>query len=491
MTTEQILVDRWFAAKTDPELICCWRRDPVLFAWDNFRFVPDLFQAETLAAMAEQPKPIALPAAKGAGKSALLAIGIWWRMACWPQVKGAATSVSGANLRDNLAAEIALWYGKSELMQSLFEISSDGIRAKASPKTWFLSYRSWPPSADENQLGETLAGTHADHTLYVIDEAGAVPEAIGRAAEGASANVDPAAGRTAMYWISGNTTDRDSLLGRVILRHSDRWWIKEVSGDPADPSRAPRISLQWAKDQIDEYGADDPFVMINVFARFPKGSLAALISEDLILQAQRRTIDQAVYAWAPRVLAYDVAQAGDDRIVGQRRQGLHAWPPRILRGLTSPQLAAAIAEEIAEFKPKAVFVDTTGGYGTGACDILDGLGFVITRVNFGAKSNRPDCRNKRTEMYKLAAEWLLQGGKLPNLPVYLELAATRKGTLPNGQLTLEPKINVKARLGYSPDVADAFVTTFAYPVEATLPDGLIPAAARPAAKARISSDLYA
>lgn len=463
MSAEPRNVDRWLLASSNPELIACWREDPVLFGWDVFRFVPDRYQGEALWAMACEPK-VALPAAKGAGKTTLLSIAIWWRLTCWPQVKGAATSVSGANLRDNLRSELELWYARGDLVRALFEITSDGIRSKESPRTWFLSFRTWPTSAQETQLGETLAGIHADHTLFVVDEAGAVPEAIGRAAEGALANADAAEGRTACYWIAGNTTNRDSLLGRVVLRRSDRWWMLHVTGDPSDPMRAPRISLAWARDQIEQYGESDPFVQINVFAKFPDTAVNALIGDEDVAAAQKRFYREDEYASAARVMGVDVALEGDDRCVIQRRQGLVAFSPTVVRNRTTSVLTALIAAEMIDFKVDTCFIDVTGGFGAAIADGLEAIGHFAVRVNFGGASTRKDCVNKRTEMYVETANWLKNGGRLPESPLYLELAATQYGINPSGKLVLEPKLAVKKRLGQSPDVADALALTFAQPV---------------------------
>jgi hypothetical protein len=72
--------------------------------------------------------------------------------------------------------------------------------------------------------------------------------------------------------------------------------------------------------------------------------------------------------------------------------------------------------------------------------------------------------NKRAEMYFEAVEWIKRGGALPESS---ELAAALTQTTYSFQgdrFLLEPKDDVKVKLGYSPDEADAFVLTFAHPV---------------------------
>ncbi|MBS0542061.1 MAG: terminase, partial [Proteobacteria bacterium] len=89
-------------------------------------------------------------------------------------------------------------------------------------------------------------------------------------------------------------------------------------------------------------------------------------------------------------------------------------------------------------------------------------------VGFAARPNDPRYDNKRTEMYFEAVEWIKTGGALPPIdtPGVAELVAALSQTtysFRGDRLLLEPKDQIKARLGYSPDDADAFALTFAQP----------------------------
>jgi phage terminase large subunit len=71
-------------------------------------------------------------------------------------------------------------------------------------------------------------------------------------------------------------------------------------------------------------------------------------------------------------------------------------------------------------------------------------------------------------MYFEAIEWIKAGGALPPMdcPGVPELVAALSQTtygFRGDRLLLEPKDQIKARLGYSPDDADAFALTFAQP----------------------------
>ena len=71
--------------------------------------------------------------------------------------------------------------------------------------------------------------------------------------------------------------------------------------------------------------------------------------------------------------------------------------------------------------------------------------------------------NKRAEMYFLLAEWVKRGGCLPNRPGLKKELTAPTYYLKNGKFMLEPKDQIKDRLGFSVDEADALALTFALP----------------------------
>ena len=68
-------------------------------------------------------------------------------------------------------------------------------------------------------------------------------------------------------------------------------------------------------------------------------------------------------------------------------------------------------------------------------------------------------------MYFEAVQWIRQGGQLPaDCPELIAALSQTTYSFRGDRLLLEPKEQVKQRLGYSPDDADAFALTFAQPV---------------------------
>ena len=192
----------------------------------------------------------------------------------------------------------------------------------------------------------------------------------------------------------------------------------------------------------------------------------ALISLAVAMDARGKHIIASAYDHAPKVLGVDVARQGGDSSVIIRRQGLASWSPVKLDQLDAMAVASRVAQEIQVWNPDAVFVDGTGGYGAGVIDRLRQLGYTPIEVQFGAKANDARFLNKRAEMWWLMKEWLEAGGALPDsMELVRELAApTYEFDRTRGVFKLEPKEDVKERIGKSPDIADALAVTFAQPV---------------------------
>lgn len=202
---------------------------------------------------------------------------------------------------------------------------------------------------------------------------------------------------------------------------------------------------------------------------FSSGSANALISTVLVEEACRRHLRTDQYGYAPVILGVDVARYGDDRSVICRRQGMASFAPVVMRGCDSNQVAAAVAIQITEHHADAVFIDGSGGYGSGVIDRLRSLGYqgqMSMDVQFGGKPDDPRFLNKRAEMWFRLADWIKQGAALPNDPALkLDLCA-QVYSLDNAanKFALESKDDMKARGLPSPDMGDAWALTFAYPV---------------------------
>lgn len=436
--------------------IRAWREDPVLFVRECFGAEPDEWQVDALRAFAKYQR-LALKACKGPGKTAFLAWCIWNFMATRPSPKVAATSITADNLADGLWTELAKWQRKSQFLLKAFTWTKTKIFANEASDTWWASARNWPRSADPQAQADTLAGLHAEYILFVLDEAGSIPDSVMAAAEAALAT-----GTECKLLMAGNPNMLSGPLYRACTKERHLWHVVEITGDPDDPKRSPRISAEWARQQIEKYGKDSPWVMVNVFGKFPPASINALLGVEDVTAAMKRHYRDAEYQPQARIIGVDIARQGDDLTVLFPRQGLTAHPPVELRNADSMVVAGRLALANQKWGPDAIFVDATGGWGWGAIDQARSLGLDPIPVEFSGKATDSQYFNKRTEMFFLMAQWVKSGGALPdNVPELVAELTEPTYSFKGDQMILEPKERIKERIGRSPDYADALALTFA------------------------------
>ena len=444
--------------------IILYQRSPLTMVRDLFGIEPDIWQREVLDDFITNPAQV-MACCKGPGKTAVLAWLCWNFLLTRMHPKIGAISITGKNLHDNLWPEMAKWQKRSALLTNLFEWGSERIALKAHPETWFMSARTWPQSANEQELGETLAGLWAENVMFVLDEAGGIPIPVMRTAEAVLGQARDGK-REAHIVMAGNTTSNTGCLYEAAITRRHLWKVYEITADPDDPKRTQRIDLEYSRRQIAEYGRDNPWVMINILARFPSQGVNQMISADQIKDCMGRHLHLHAYDWAPRILGGDPAEFGDDRSVLFPRQGLAYFTPLVLREMDSIQIAGHWGAKALEWDAHSIQIDSTGGYGAGPISILRDRGFSVVGANFSEKPFNARFYNKRAEMIWTLCEHLKEGASLPREgcdDIIAELSSMTYG-YKNDKIIVEDKKLIKARLGRSPDLADAAACTHAYPV---------------------------
>lgn len=438
-----------------------WAAEPLTFVQQCLRIRPDPWQAKLLEELPRHDR-IAIAGSKGCAKTALESWVIWWTLTTQPDVKVAATSINGNQLRDGLWAELAKWQSRVPLLQELFHWSPERVVRKTAPAKWFASARTWNQSADPHTQGQALAGIHGRRVLFVIDEAGGVPSSLLATADAVLATKQ--AGDPVRVLIGGNTTSPNGALYQAVTKQRANWHIVRVTSDPDDPNRTPRVSAQWAREQIAMYGRENPWVKINVFAEFPESAVGKLLSINDCQLSQERVVEENLRE--PLVLGVDVGTVTDAAIIYPRR-GRLLYPPKVLRGASTIVIAGEVVRMASELGAAAVFIDA-GGPGIGVVDQCRALGLLVIPVYFGgAADDAQRFANKRTEQHARLADWVREGGKIDASPELVQDLTEPSITWNvKGQQILEPKDDIKERLGRSPDWGDGASLTFAFPVAA-------------------------
>jgi phage terminase large subunit len=459
-----------------------WRRDPVKFVRECLHVEPDAWQLDVLtAAGVPGRKRIVMKACAGPGKTAVLAWLGWHRLACFAEKhehpKGAAVSITSANLRDNLWAEMARWQNTSPFLLHSFEWSASRIAARDHKNTWFLSAKGWAKSADMETIGRTLSGQHSRFPFYLIDESGDIPPNMVKSAEQGLTSCEDG-----LIITAGNTTSQKGLLYDVSVTHrteangAKRWEVISITADPDSPKRTPRVPIEWAREQIALYGRENPWVMAYILGLFPPGSIDALLSSDDVEKAMNLHPRPETYSWAQKRLGTDVARFGDDRTVTFPRQGIVAFTPKVMRhardSAVSVNIASSVMAKKMEWAQKTewggeeeilAFFDDTVGWAHGAVDVMRAAGHQVYAIQFNGPANDPRYFNLRAEMWMKMADWVKAGGSLPNIPELIAELTSPTYYFHNGKFQIESKDQVKKRLGRSPDLADALALTFSIP----------------------------
>ena len=463
-----------------------WREPPYgacKFVQDNFGAQPDPWQEQLLVAFCDPTiQRISLQACAGPGKTCGEAWCGLYFMATqvsldgdgYDYPKGLACSITGDNLRDNLWAELDKWRSRSEYLRQAFTWSSQRLFQREHESQWFLAARSWPKTGSAEEQGRTFSGLHGKNVLVLIDESGAIPSTVLRAAEQALPNT-----RFGKVVQGGNPISLDGMLHEAATRLRHLWHIIRVTGDPDDPKawvHSPRVSnvgpgqqspADWAREQIASYGRENPWVMAYVLGQFPPSSINTLLSVDDVEKAMARELAPSQYQWAQKRLGIDVARFGDDRTVIFARQGLNARipnSPAIMRGAATTDIAARVYTAKGRWKSELELIDDTGHWGHGVLDNLRAAGTTPHAVVFHAPALNARYRNRRAEMWISMADSIKGGLALPtHVPELVAELATPTYTFLNGGFLLEDKDQIKKRLGRSPDLADALALTYALP----------------------------
>lgn len=447
-----------------------WRENPCKFVWDHFKVEPDAWQRDVLEAFTSQDPSkarISMQACAGPGKTAVESWCGWIFLSCYGgkgnHPKGACVATTKDNLKDNLWPEFSKWQNRSEYLKQEFEWTGSRIFAKQYPETWFLSARSWSKSANAEEQGRTLSGLHSEYILCLIDESGDIPVTVLKAGEQALGNT-----KFGKILQAGNPTSKDGML-YAAAHNLKGWYVVRITGDPDDSKRSNRIDLQWAKDQIEQWGRDDPWVMAYILGQFPVSALNTLLTPEEVDLAMSRHYRPEQYQNAAKILGLDVAREGLDSSVIAKRQGLVLSPFECFRGLTSFPLANRVIMAHQAWQSDGIVVDGTGGFGSGVIDALRAMGVDALDCQFAAQANNPQkFFNLRAQILWDAAQWVKAGGALPPDTELKQEMTTLTYSFKGGRILMEPKESLKRRLGRSPDKFDSLGTTFAFPIQKRL-----------------------
>lgn len=434
---------------------------PVLMATEVFGVTLDDWQIRTLRAYGRGERGISIRACHGPGKTFIAAVMVWHQLITRYPQKTVVTAPSRAQLEDALVAEVMSLYKKlPPLLQDLYETKQNRIELKAAPDDSFFSART-----ARAETPEALQGVHSEHVLLIADEASGVPEKIFEAADGSMS------GHNATTVLLSNPTRSSGFFFDTHHKLKHEWFTMHVGF--MDSSR---VSKTWAASKAAHWGEDSNAYRIRVLGEFPTADDDTIIPFELVESARKRDI--VLREGLNRVWGLDVARFGDDANALVIRDGMSVHPEIEEWGgvdlmKTAGRVKAKWDALPVHERPEWILVDVIG-LGAGVVDRLRELNLPVRGVNVSETASAEEkYRNLRTELWFKAREWLeTRDHKLPTCEggcgrdclhekLASELTVPRYDYTSGGKVAAEAKSEMKKRGHKSPNVAEAFILTFA------------------------------
>ncbi|EFH5535612.1 TPA: terminase [Klebsiella pneumoniae] len=403
-----------------------------------------------------QPLMLARASGHGIGKSAFISMLINWGMSTCEDCKVVVTANTDNQLRTKTWPEIIKWSNLA-ITKDWFTCTATAMYSNdpGHDKRWRADAIPW---SEHNT--EAFAGLHNERKriIVVFDEASNIADLVWEVAEGALTDED-----TEIIWVAfGNPTRNTGRFRECFRKYKHRWKTAQIDSRTVEGTNKQQLQ-KW----VDDYGEDSDFVKIRVRGIFPDASELQFIPTGLTDEAMKRVVTAAQVAHAPVIIGVDPAYSGVDDAVIYLRHGLHS---KVLWTGNKTTDDLIMAKRIADFEDQyqadAVFIDF--GYGTGLKSIGDGWGRTWQLVPFGGASTDPQMLNKRGEMFNSCKTWLRLGGMLDDQETADDLSAAEYKVRVDGKIVIEPKEDIKERLGRSPGKGDALLLTFAFPVSKRL-----------------------
>ncbi len=490
----------------DSEAILFYADEPVYFVEDIIRAKPDLNQRDILLSLRDNPMT-SVRSGHGIGKSAVEAWSVIWFMVTRPFPKIPCTAPTEHQLMDVLWAEISKWMRGNPALREELVWTKEKLYMKGHQEEWFAV-----PRTATNP--EALQGFHAEHILYIIDEASGVPDKVFEPVLGAMTGED------ARLLMMGNPT---RLTGFFYDSHHKA--RGEYNAMHIDGRSSAHVSRVFVDKIIKMFGEDSDVFRVRVAGQFPRSTPDSLIAMEWCEGAAKACPPASAHGERLDI-GIDVARYGDDNsVLYPLMDKARSMPYELYRHNRTTEIAGyavrmikhyAVEERVNTIRVKVdcdglgvgvydnlydiapqiideVYQERLGrarkdsGYtacwsgvegGTGEAGIPQ-LDLGILECHFGGAGGKADeddpveYSNSSGLMWGRVRQYLKDGRlQLPDDDtLFVQLSNRRYRVNKDGKLELERKEDMKKRGLSSPDIADALAMALYDPEEPVLAFG--------------------
>jgi len=447
--------------------------DPLGFIDTYIKFPPNggltSYQREIIADF-PYAKRQAVRGPRGLGKSALASLIVLWfaitRDAAGIDWKIMTTAGSWHQLESYLWREIGKWARRVDWEK----LGRPAPNERTELMKTKLRLRHGDADAASPDTPEKIEGAHADHIMLVVDEAKIVSAETFDAAEGILSGAGDEGSDLEAYALAISTPGEPSGRYYDIHRRApglEDWTVRHVTLDEA--IAAGRMSRTWAEQRKRLWGENSALYQNHVLGEFCADDEDSIISLSWVEAAQERW-----RAWdaagrpeqdGPRVAGVDVARSGKDKSVVAVRHGdiivsITAFPRGDLMETTGR--VKGILDRDLECR---AMVDVIG-LGAGVYDRLREQGLKADPFNAARKVTQKDRTGQFGFLNLRSAGWWRLGEMLnpaygatlalpPDDELAGDLTSLHKKFMSDGKIQVEPKDDVRKRIGRSTDRGDA------------------------------------
>ncbi len=389
------------------------------------------------------------------------------------QLKARMLANTDPQMKSVVWPEMDIWYRHARFHDHFFEKFGTSIKAKNDQlsESWRIDTITWNETSPA-----AVSGLHnkGRAIAYVFEEAPGVPAVIWQYASGAFTETE-----TIKIWMAfGNSDDPESKFEQNMT--SPLWNARRI--DTRTLAHIDKKEIQnWLMEAGGNEDADEFRVRVRGLPRkTAKDSIIMLENVDAAIE-RSKGFDVTQNSMLPVILTCDPAWVGGDATCIAYRQGnycclLDYYKLDKSAGETHMLTYQKLCHWEMELGADVVFIDQ--GEGTAVYTLaMNAQKTSWELVAFASQANdAPEAKdseygNIRAQMYYEFNRWLMKGGILDaKNPEWFEAIKKQlcwtKGTRHKvtAKKMAEPKLEIKSRVGLSPDVADAFVLTGARPV---------------------------
>ncbi len=429
-----------------------YQNDYPLWCKEQIDFTPTDYQAAAAMGLLDN-RFISIKSGTTTGKTAFDAtLGLWF-FTTRVESKVVMSAPTGHQLEDLLMSEIRTWKAriKFDLLRDAITILSNKIYI-VGHKQWFMVPRTIPKDSSD-KLGDVIAGFHAPHLLFLLDEAAGIPDAVFAGMEGSMIQ------KNVYCAMTGNPTRAQGYFYDSHNKNKAQWEQFTFSS-----VESPFVEGDYVQRMRDIHGEDSDFFRTKVLGEFPITGFTSVASIDDLNDCFERhkgiSLEEAS-TMGVLVAGLDPAGGRGDYSVLTFRRGHYVYPPIRIKAQDTVPLMDKVDKLVRQWSCRELIIDYLG-LGIPIYDMMRRRpGYRTYKFVANGRANDPDGYiNTRAELYSQLSENITDF-YLPYHERYIqELTEIHITSDPRtNKMRVDAKQDIKSSLGFSPDYTDSLVAS--------------------------------